>query len=117
MGYVFIRETADRVGNGIHISYVIQKLIPKSFSLAGSFNQARDIEKFEGGGNHFFGMDQIGNTFQPLICNGDNPYVRVNRTESVTRDLCPSCGQGIKYCRFPDIRKTNNATSETHSSP
>src|SRR4030042_2257991 len=97
MGYVFIIEATDGVGNGIHISYVVQKLISQSLSFACSFAQPSNIEKFKSGGNLFFRMNQFRNTFQPIIRNRDNPHIRIDRTESVTRNLCPSSSQGVKY--------------------
>src|SRR4030042_3896559 len=88
MGHVFILEAPNRMGNGIHISYMIQKLIAQSLPFACPFNQTSDIEKFEGGGDHFFRMNQLGNIFQPFIRDRNNANIRINGTKSVTRYLC-----------------------------
>jgi hypothetical protein len=117
MGYVFILEATNRMGNRIHISYVIQKLIPQPLPFACPFDQSSNIEKFKGGRNHLFRMDQLGNIFQPLIWDGNNANIGVDRTEPVTRYFRPGRSESIEYRGLPNIRKAHNPASKSHLSP
>jgi len=116
MGHVLITKTSNGVGYGIHISNMIQKLISQAFPSTRPFYQPSNIEELERGGNHLFRMDQFCNSFQSLIRDRDDTYIRLDRTEAVTCHLCSRRREGIKDRRLPNIRKADDPAAKTHSS-
>jgi len=51
MNNIGVVKTADNVGKSVNVANMREKLITKSFSLARTFDKARDIDKFYGGWN------------------------------------------------------------------
>ena len=69
MNHIVILKATNHVNNGVDLTDVGQELVPKAFSLAGSFHQAGDIHKFHPCGDGFGAFAQIRELLQPRIRN------------------------------------------------
>lgn len=56
MDNIVVIETAYDMNNRINTADVTKKLVPETFSLAGSLNKAGDVDKFNSSWLRFWGL-------------------------------------------------------------
>jgi hypothetical protein len=114
MSNIFVLEATNGVGNGIHVPDVIQELVPQPFAFAGSPDETRNIEELKRRGGNLFGMNQLGQAFQPFIGHRDDPGVRIDGAEPIVRHFRSSSREGVKDRRFSNVGKTYDSATKTH---
>jgi hypothetical protein len=114
MSNIFVLEATNGVGNGVHVPDVIQELVPQPFAFAGSPDETRNIEELKRRGGNLFGMNQLGQAFQPFIGHRDDPGVRIDGAEPIIRHFRSSSRKGVKDRRFSNVGKTYDSATKTH---
>jgi hypothetical protein len=86
MYHVIIVETTEYVDDCVCFSDIREELISKSFALACTFDQSRNIHDFNGGWyNAALWFAKFAELDKTLIRYGYYAYIRLNRTEREVR--------------------------------
>jgi hypothetical protein len=97
MDDVVIIKTADNVHNGVNTPDVTEKLVPEPFALAGTFDKAGNIDKFNGCRLNFLRLNYRVQLIHAGVRNLDNTDVRLNCAKRIICRLGACRGKRIKY--------------------
>ena len=87
-----------------------EELVPESFPFARSFDEACDIDEFDGCWDDPRTIDDLTNFFEPLIVHIDNTSIRLDRTEGEVRGFRGiGLGEGIEEGGFTDIGEADDS--------
>ena len=67
----------------VHFTDIGQELVAQAFALGGALDKARDVDEFNDGRRHFFGMVQLAQALDPVIRDRDDAYVGIDRAERI----------------------------------
>lgn len=90
---VWVIENADDVTNGVTFANVREELVAKAFAFAGAFDEAGDVDEFDGGWNDFFGIYGFGKLFEAMVRYFNDADVGVDGAERIILGIsafCPS---------------------------
>ena len=103
MGNVIVLETTEHMNNGVRVADVGQKLVAQPLAFRGTFHQSGDIDDLDSGGNHPLGIVDLREPNEPLVGNGDDAHVGLDRTERKIRRLRLGVGQAVEKGRFTHV--------------
>ena len=103
MDNIAVLKTSDYMDNGIHLSNIGQKLVPKSLTLGSTLHQPCDIYKFNSSRNNLLCVIHLAQHPKPLVRHSDHSHVRVNGTERIIGRLCTRLSQRIEQRTFSYI--------------
>lgn len=70
-----IGKGADDVANGLTFADVGEEFVAEALALTGASDQAGDIDEFDGGGDDFLGVVELGEVVQTGVRDGDDANV------------------------------------------
>jgi len=83
MHHILVVETAHHVDDGIHVADVAQELVAESFSRTGAFDQAGNVDEFNGGGLDLLRLDDGGEPIHAGIGHLDDSHIGIDGAEGV----------------------------------
>ena len=93
---VVVFKSAQHKNNRVNLSNVCKKLVAQSFAFACAFNQAADVDHFNGGVHSFLGLRHFGEGIEPRVEHFGNANIGVLRGEGVRRRQgCAVCERVI----------------------
>ena len=111
---IVVVEAADDVNDRVALADVGEELIAQTLALRRAAHQPRDVDELDDGGGVFFGVIHFGENVQPLVRDGDDADVGVDRAEGIVGGLRARVGQRVEERALPHVRKSDDA--EFHSS-
>ena len=103
MGNVIVLETTEHMNNGVRVADVGQKLVAQPLAFRGTFHQSGDIDDLDSGGNHPLGIVDLREPNEPLVGNGDDAHVGLDRTERKIRRLRLALDRQLKRVDLPTL--------------
>ena len=103
--------------NGIYISNMPEKLVAESLAFVRVLDQARDIHNLQCRWRDFIGMDEIAESVEAGIGDGDDADVRFDRREGIAGHGGVGARQRIEERGFARIWKTDETEFECHRVP
>ena len=107
-------EAADDVADGVGGADVAEELVAETFTFGGAFDEAGDVDELHGGGDEAFGMDEIGDSGEPLIGHGDDAGVGLDGAEGVVGSLRFGRGEGVEDGALADIGQADDSAIQWH---
>ena len=112
MNDILILKTAHDMHHRLGLADVAQKLVAQALPLRRAFDQPRNIHKFNSGVHNALGLDQRGESVQPLIGYGHNRFVGFDGAEGVVgRFGVLFFGEGVKGGAFAHVGQAHNANT------
>ena len=106
-------KAADDLNDGVHLADVAQELVAETLALAGSCDEAGDIDKLNRGGKDFFLLRNGGEFLQAVIGHVDDTDVRFDRAErEVSRLGFAGASDGVEEGGFTDIGQSDDSSFE-----
>ncbi len=105
---ILILKTPDDMDNGLALTNMGQELVSKTLPAARSLNQSGDIDKLDHGRRLLFRRVHLCQPIQPLIRDRDDTRIGFNCAERIICRLRTCFCNGIKQCRFPDVRQSHD---------
>jgi hypothetical protein len=87
---VVVYKTTDNVNNRVNFADIGEEFIAKAFPFAGAFNEARNVDKFNGSWNDAICLRDFSEWFKPCVWHLNNTYIWVDGTERVVSRFCLS---------------------------
>ncbi len=115
--HLVIFEAAHDVNDGVHFADIGEELIAQSLALGGAFHEAGNVDKLDGGGSGLGGAGQLGDPREPLVRNGHDAHVGVDRAERIVFGRGPGVAQCIEDRRLADVGEADEAALERHIEP
>ena len=103
MNNVIIGKATNDVSDCIRFANVRKELITKTFTLGGTSNKTRDIDKLHRRWQYAFRRDDTGQCVEPGIRDGYDANVRFDRTERIVFSGNLSFGQRVEQCGLAHI--------------
>ena len=106
--HVFILEAAHDVHDRIDLADVGQELVAQALALRRALDEAGNIHKLDHGRRDLFGVIHLPQQADPLIRNGDDAHVGVDRAEGIVGRFRARFCQRVEQCTFTYIRKSDD---------
>lgn len=74
-------EAAHDVDDGVDFTDVAEELVAEAFAFAGTFDEAGDVDEFDGGVDEFGGFGDAAEDFQSFIRHSDDALVGLDGAE------------------------------------
>ena len=110
VNHVIVFKTSHDLQDRIHLADMAEKFISQAFALAGSFDNARDIDQLQSGGNHLLRRDVFRDSLKPIIRHTDHAFVGLDRAKRIVR-ACGRLGtsQRVKKCTLAYVRQSDDS--------
>jgi hypothetical protein len=80
-------KTTNDFDDGIHLTDVREKLIPQPLASMRPANQSGNVEVFNRRRDSRGGFVNLREHLQPVVRNGDDPDIAINRAEGIVGHL------------------------------
>ena len=98
---VGVVEAADDVQNGVDVADVGQELVAQAFALRRAADDAGDVDQLQDGRDDLLRFDELVDRGQPLIGDGDDADVGLDRAERVVLLAMPAAVSALKSVLLP----------------
>jgi len=102
------------VADGVGGANVTEELVAEAFALAGTFDEASDVDELHGGGDERLGLDEGRDFAKALIGHCDDTGVGIDGAERVVRRLGLGRGEGVEDRGLSDVGQANDSAVEWH---
>ena len=110
---VVVFEATDDLHDGVDLADGGEELVAESGAGGGTFDEARDIDELDGGGDEFLGAGDLGKNGEAFIGNGDHADVRIDGAEGVVLRLgLAGPGDGVEEGGLPDVGHSDDSGLE-----
>ena len=96
MDHVRGGEAAHDVHDGVDLADVAQELVAETLSGARPLDEAGDVEELDGGRSHPLGREHLGERVEPLVRDGDDAHVGIDRAERIVGGLGARRREGVE---------------------
>ena len=108
--YVGIFETTDHLHDRINLTNVAEKLVAQPFAHTSAFDNAGNVNQFQDGRDDFLRFDVLGDSFEAVVGDADDPLVRFDRAKRIVRArCCLRTGQCVEQRAFAYIGQSDNS--------
>ena len=73
-----VLEVANDLADGVAVADVGEELVPESLSLAGTLDEAGDVDELDRRGDDSRGVDHLGELLEALVRDVDDAHVGVD---------------------------------------
>jgi len=111
-----IVEAPDDMKNCVDVAYVREKLIAETIAFVGAADKAGNINKLKSCRNGFRGPEDLCESVESIVGDGDNANVWVDRAEGIIGYLCSGGRDGVEESRFSNIGESDYTAGKAHIS-
>lgn len=88
-------------------------MVAEAFAFGGAFDEAGDVDKFDGGGDDFFGADDLGELVEAGVWNSDCGFVWFDGAEGEVLGVgLFLAGEQVEEGGFSDIWEADDGDLE-----
>ncbi len=114
--HVVVGKAAHHVHHGVRLADIGEELVAQAFALAGTGDQAGDIDELDDGGLDLLRLDDGREGRKPLVGHFDDADVGLDGTEGVILRRNAGLGQGVEEGGLADVGQSDDAAFEAHGS-
>ena len=110
-----IMKAADDMQDGVSLADVREELVAQTFTLAGAFDDARDIDEFHGRRHDRIGLDHGHDAVHARVRHRYHAHIGVDGAERVVGGLRFSRRKGVEDGGLAHIRQADDSDIQRHS--
>ena len=114
MDHFGVGEAAHDVEYGVGLANVREELVAETFTLAGAFDDTRDVDELHRGGNNGVGLDHRDDAIHARIGHGNNADVGIDGAEGIVRRWSLGGCEGVEDSRFSHVGEADNSAVQRH---
>ncbi len=112
-----IFEAADDVQCGVGRTNVRKELVAEAFALAGTGDQAGNVDELHGGRHDAVGLDEVDDPVETFVRHGHNADVGLNGAEGIIGRDGLHTGQRAEDGALAHVGQTDNSAVQRHTPP
>ncbi len=110
--FLFVLEGTNNMVNAINIADVAQKMVPETFALGGSSDDACDIDNLKHCCHFRFRLEHFAELYEPVIRDGHDCFVGFNGAEGIVLGGHVQVGKYVVGSGFPYVGESHDTHFE-----